>query len=669
VPVVIEDWGYWRIVIDGVNVTVFRGGPDEPRASARFSLAEPFCGPATVRVPKLTPLDSPGGADSPWWNAGAPVQIIRLHQDGTTQTVMWTGMVADDYAATMTETAGSVEIRCIADIEAAALQMHQPPAALEPTDIGHVVADVLNSTIGRRFHTIARVTTGILTTKRGSDDQTKMAYAQELLADATTDSGTGQWTVKRTGAWTYAIVLKDRATQHYTLELGQRGLSASMSRDYSRTPTHIYGSGVDANGFGWTNMHYPGYQSDSAPSYPFSDPGDVISIGTTDGDTTSGSGVSDLQRRINELNITGNVAVDGVYNSNDAAAIREIQRHYGLTVDGVVGGQTWTATWDVGGGAQIGGMVRLPLAWISEAQPFLWNADGSTKGDNPGWDPSTLTVDLDINYGSGVAKSEAKRSARAQLARDYPPGITANMTLRVDPEEGHRFGIAAGENIRLYGAYGAPLMHIAGVEVDTDGPVSLVADDKARDLLTLAQLRERKRELAVNPVRLPRGGSNRRSTQARDAVVPFDGESRGGIIPRHALYSGLWSVIDIPVAQSGRIAKTHVTTTSPASPFALALFGAPITPAQLNSIVGDPLAGDDPWEPNEDELDEFGWIEGWGSSASKCGVTRAGVTTGRFRDSATLEFRSLRPPRVWVALRASTACFVSGRLYPAPLEA
>ena len=40
------------------------------------------------------------------------------------------------------------------------------------------------------------------------------------------------------------------------------------------------------------------------------------------------------------------VAVDGVYGSGTAGAVRAFQRRYGLSVDGVVGRATWTELYD-----------------------------------------------------------------------------------------------------------------------------------------------------------------------------------------------------------------------------------------------------------------------------------------------------------------------------------
>ena len=72
--------------------------------------------------------------------------------------------------------------------------------------------------------------------------------------------------------------------------------------------------------------------------------GTVLRTGST------GSAVEQLQFWLNTLaqydSAIPSVTVDGVFGSGTAAAVRAFQRKYGLTVDGVVGRDTWTALYD-----------------------------------------------------------------------------------------------------------------------------------------------------------------------------------------------------------------------------------------------------------------------------------------------------------------------------------
>ena len=72
--------------------------------------------------------------------------------------------------------------------------------------------------------------------------------------------------------------------------------------------------------------------------------GTVLRTGST------GSAVEQLQFWLNTLaqynSAIPSVTVDGVFGSGTAAAVRAFQRKYGLTVDGVVGRDTWTELYD-----------------------------------------------------------------------------------------------------------------------------------------------------------------------------------------------------------------------------------------------------------------------------------------------------------------------------------
>ena len=80
----------------------------------------------------------------------------------------------------------------------------------------------------------------------------------------------------------------------------------------------------------------------------------TLSDGTWGGTTlrtgSTGSAVEQLQFWLNTLaqydSSIPSVTVDGVFGSGTAAAVRAFQRKYGLTVDGVVGRNTWTELYD-----------------------------------------------------------------------------------------------------------------------------------------------------------------------------------------------------------------------------------------------------------------------------------------------------------------------------------
>jgi peptidoglycan hydrolase-like protein with peptidoglycan-binding domain len=662
-PAVVGDWGWWRVTVGGTDVSAFRGAP----VHATFQDLEPWgSGPGGLDVPAMTPLDTPGSGATSWLTAGSPVDVWRRNPDGS-QTSLWSGEVSA-WNPTLQPTQGRLPITLVGDMEAASLQNWQPPAGLDPTDIGHQIADALNAVLGRRYGNIGRVTTGILTTYRGSDDQSVLAYCQELLSTAVTDDGTSQWTVYRSAPRRYAIGLKDRSTVTVTVRAGQPGVELDLSRDHTQAPTRIFGSGVTTKGYSWRNMVYPSAYQNTGATYPYTDVSRTMSLGTTDADTDTGTGVSDLQERLNQLNLSGDVAVDGVLNSNDIAAIRVAQRHLGLAVDGVVAGQTWSGVFDIGDGS-LGDAVRLPLAWITSSLPTITRPDGTDGGDNPDWVSSTLVVDKDIAFGGGVSKAQGRRAAEAILARDYPAGLTGRVVLRVDPQEMHRFAVPAGTNIKVEGVEGySPVLHIAAVDVDTDGAVALTVDERGRDMINLVQIMQRTRDNAINPAGLPKSRFARRALLSSDTVTPFDGESPAGKIPNVPVFAGLWTCIWTPCSLAGRLAKIEITT-SPATKYGLAFFGTGVQPDDLLHLVGNPLTQETPWTEHEDDLLDLGWIEGWGSSQDAPGLNAAGDVRATWRDNGTLEYRSERPPLIRVCFFSPIATRFNGRVYPAPLDA
>ena len=60
----------------------------------------------------------------------------------------------------------------------------------------------------------------------------------------------------------------------------------------------------------------------------------TLSVGST------GEDVEYLQRRLNGIGF-GSLVVDGIFGVATEEAVKKFQKYYGLTVDGIVGSQTW----------------------------------------------------------------------------------------------------------------------------------------------------------------------------------------------------------------------------------------------------------------------------------------------------------------------------------------
>lgn len=664
-----EDVGTLHVLVGGKDVTYFRDALTLP---ANDRAEEPF-GDSTARIdfPQVTAFDVPGEGDVSWMVPGARVELV-LKRPGGTVTRLWAGhLVSDDNDVDGTSAKKSWEAQ--GTLWQAATYVHQVPNLLDPTDIGTLISKALNSVTSRRYPKVPAVKTGIMSRQRGSWSDSEMAYAQGLLATAWTPGG-NQWTVaKKSGSVNSYVIRQKKTGSQWTTTYGAPGVDVALSRDLTQSRNVIWGRGIGPDGYAWMNTHYPNLRKDNAPAYPYASAGTVMSVGATDSGTLTGDGVSAWQRRARDLGYS--IVIDGVFNATDAGTARAIQRRYGILVDGIVGPQTWAATFDIGAnGGDLSGAIRLPLAADPRTQPYLFRADGSKVGRNPDYDPSVIIVSDDIDFGSGVTRAQGMEAAQQIIDREANPGLTGSITLHADPREGSRMLIPAGDRIKLVGYEGADhVLHISGRERDwTSLTVTLDVDERARDAMTLDQIRGRNKEARRDPARRP-GNVNRRSRLDADQVTPYDGESGAGWIPRHALYGGLWTVIRVPVSELGRVAKIDVKTSGPAAKFCIGLFGAPITAAHLIRYVGaNPLATSSPFETHREILeDRFGWIEAWGSQGQAAGYfpgsEGSSPLSGRLVDTGGFEYVSAKAPWIWVAEWSASSTFIEGRILPAPV--
>jgi hypothetical protein len=508
-----------------------------------------------------------------------------------------------------------------------------------------------------------------------------MAYVQSIIPLG--------WTVRRkTSRRAYEIHTRTSGSV-WTVRYAQPGIDFDLSEDLTEAPNVIYGRGIRQDGYAWANWRYPG-QLAYQPAYPNTSPANTIVLGETDADTDSGDGVTLIQERINDLNITRDVAVTGTYGSATEDAIRAIQGNAGITVDGIVGGQTWNALWPLYSGVQIGKEVRLSLAGDNRVIPRLYASDGTDIGANPTYRRDILRVERDENYGSGISKKVGIAAASDEYTRtrsggEAYPGWVGSVALRVDPNEGSRWKIREADVLRVQSFQAATLdLHVAQVEASpTSGPgeVRLTVDELARDLPTIAAIIRQDEDSKDDPLRLP-GRRARRSQVNPDAVEPFDGESSAGRIPRIPLFADLWTVQAIPLSAAGKIARITLQTT-PACAFYVAFFGDQITAAQLQHYVGDPTSTDTygrgPYQPNQDTLASLGFIDAVGGPAQGAGYspgqetspwdgTSASPLTGKLDSQAPISYRSVRPPWIWVAFYAASSCYIRGTILPGPIE-
>jgi peptidoglycan hydrolase-like protein with peptidoglycan-binding domain len=673
-----EDVGFLHVYIDGVDRSVFRGSPTFVDS---WTLQDPFgCGPATIRFPKVTGFDQIGTGTTGFLRRGAAVDIYLVTPGGTrVQPPLWSGEVV----RRVTSSSGrGTTFECVGDLQGpAALATHKPPQYVPETDRGTLIARALNTEVmTRRVAPIAAAATGHQTAGRGSSDQSVMAYVQSIMPLG--------WTVRRKAARRSYEIHQRVSGTIWTVRYGQPGVDFELSEDLTEAPNVIFGRGIRSDGYAWANWKYPG-QIASQPPFPNTNAGNPIGPGETDADTDSGDGVTQIQERINDLNLTRDVRVTGVYDAATEAAVRDIQDSTGIQVDGTVAGQTWNAMWPLYSGVQIGKEVRLPLVVDGRVQPSLYAADGTVTGANPSYTPTILRVERDENYGSGISKAVGTASAKAEYANtrragEAYPGWVGNVTMRVDPVEDSRWKIREADVLRVRSFQGATIdLHIAQVQAQPSsgpGSVGLTVDELARDLPTVAAILRQDEDSKDDPLRLP-GRRARRSQVNPDAVEPFDGESSAGRIPRIPLFNGLWTVQAIPLSAAGKIARITFQTT-PACRFYIALFGDEVTAEQLVRYVGDPTHTDEfgrgPYQPNQDKLAELGFIDAVGGPFQGSGFSpgqetspwdgSASPLTGKLDSQAPISYRSVRPPWIWVAFNADSSCFIRGTILPGPIE-
>jgi hypothetical protein len=319
------------------------------------------------------------------------------------------------------------------------------------------------------------------------------------------------------------------------------------------------------------------------------------------------------------------------------------------------------------------GRFRFPLITWGPVDDGSLNPTGEP---HPDYDPGVERYDREINFPRGLTKAQAYSDAERILDREIQNFAAGPMTLRSDlaipdAEVGpanSRFLMQAGANITYANYYPRSdfLFRCSQVRVDLQRlEVELLVDSRQRDVMTLSQIYERNRFASEDPARRP-GNVNRVSRQERDVVFEYDGEATGGIIPDHEVTGGAWFIFPRPLSGAGRIVRLSYWCESR---FALALFGAPITPSELAALVPDPLASEDPFAAESEALNDAGIIEGWGRQGDACGYhpgqeSAGDPFTGFLLDTNTIEYNSARQPWVWVCEWVESTATMSGQIYP-----
>ena len=660
-------WGRLQITVEGEDITYLL---DAATPFPTISEVEPFgWATASIRLPQLTTFHELGSGDLDWCRQGANVRIRvkRFASQGGGYVDLFRGFIESPVIAGP----GGVTLECTGMLFQADKTICPPVLSPRVRDSGRVIADLLNAVPGRRYSRMTRRNTGIKTLSAGSWEPVLTGSVQQLLATML-DSQGRQWTVMPDGREP-VLRKKNLTTIAWSVRSGQRGITVNLEREM--TPNAIYGEGVTEGGGYWRNAKYPNWDPDATPDFPL-DPDEYFTVGTRDSDTSSGSGVSDWQDKAGR-------PVTGTYSRADANACRDLQREAGIQVDGTVGPQTWAATFATGSNTgTLDGAFIAPLVATPAVAPRRYGPDGDDLGPNPKYDPDVIRVEDVVAFGQGVTRSEARTWVRRSMSKAVaqgrsPHAYTGTVTFELDPPEGHRLEVVrAGTNGVIRDVSGEDVqVHVSHVSMRPGGAngiiVTATVDTEARDYPTLDAIRTRERN-AVDPAKafIKRRGSQ----DAMTSRATFDSESPAGRLPKHALFANLWTVVQVPFGDYGRIVRTSIRTTDSASPFALAVFSKPITAAKLLAVVGNPLTAEqNPWQDEADELEGLGLLMAWGWAKQPAGYypkalhtpdgETAAPVTGRLVDDSAWEYASQRSPWVWVASIASSGCQIRGRFY------
>lgn len=678
-------WGQIQIIIGGVDVTYFRSHPAE---MGPWSSNEPNGDAATsIHFPQISWWERLTHGDTTWASSGSDVNIILVRPDNSTKTLFEGLIVSYVYNG---QGAG-VSL----DVLGALYQADHTPYIQElykkKRDVGTAIADIMDETVSRHFGVCNRPVTGISTNVRGSGGARLTQGVQDILSTAYTSDVHNQWTITNLEGRRPHIKLKDRDTRHWIMTMGHPGLELNLTNDIQNIIGMVWGSGTGPNGESWHNAKYPGIRIEAAPPYPLA-PGSVF---------TAGSGTAGFDEFADEMRTRGYRMYSGdTYSAEDVAEVRDAQFRSGIRIDGVVGAQTWNAIFGVGGNfVSLSGAYIAPIAAIAQNIEFLTRADGSIIGPNPHYNRRVLAVGRLEEYGE-MSKAQAAAFARREIQpkSDHDPQWVGSATFNMDPENGSRWEMKAGQN--LFVKYMLPpltqiakgidglQLHMSQVSVTPGGSVTAQLSYLAHDMTTLASLIQRNKN-TVDPARRTNQGT-RLSKISQDRIIPWDSEAGGGKIPMHNLQAGLWSTFPIPAGELGSISRTlYVCATAinsstinnaftadgilpGAKKFCVAIFSKPVTPNFLASVIGNPLTSDDVWSKKAAQLEAAGLIQAFGTSGQAAGYwpgqeTKTDPITGKMLDGASWPWESKSPPFLFIAEYCASSTRIAGQLQNAPL--
>ena len=316
-----------------------------------------------------------------------------------------------------------------------------------------------------------------------------------------------------------------------------------------------------------------------------------------------------------------------------------------------------------------GGKVIQPFSYADDVHPWDSDGAGGLTTDYVRIDTSKIRIEAFEQFGSGVTYNEAIASAEQQRLRAQDVGYVGSIKLTADPQEGHRLGIRAGDNIKVKSHHQSDrLFHVVAVDVqlgESEPTVVLTVDTQARNYATLAAIIERDREVSRKPLaRLTVGTREGVPTSA----ATWDRNTGSGVIPTARAFDGVstttlatgWNIIKMRAAERGYLTSI-LAVCSGNTPFHLSIYASDTMndlTALLANLPVNPLAAT-AWDAVT-TID--GFIKGWGGDGERAGfypgLESLGATAnGVFRWDDPVPFHHddidediRQPPYLWVAV-------------------
>ena len=656
-------WGSFRLIVDGHDVTRFRGVPAQ---IGGYQLTEPYSfGPADFAFPQIPTMETPGVGDIAWLRNEAPARLVQVDEAGTRVRTVWRGFVSALQAERE-----SWAIHCDGELSGRLAVRDKHPELMQWTkDVSQLLADAIR-TAGMRPSPSRGLDTGIEIKPQGGADSW-LSHADRLLSLAQQGGG-DQLTIRWASGTTYEQVWKDRATVAGTVFNGAAGVALDVVDDLTERPTAIYGMGRSPEGMLWDNARFPGVVQGDPPAFP----------GLLEEDDT-GQDVRVLQDRlIGAGYLDRDDAADtttATFDAETTEAVQALQSDAGLSETGVVNEATWNALFDIGvTGYSLRGARFFPLAEVDEARQRNYTATGVYIGRNPNFDPTRVPVDRTVDFGI-MRKRRARNWSKRELAKvQTDKSWAGTLVLSTDAVAGEhthgttpaallpRLDVTPGMNLLVRNFDGDTLFHVAGVQVNSDLSVRCAVDTRARDLLTVAQIVERNRASRVHPGRT--WLEERRGTAAHQ-MIPQWTKVAGLVHNEVSLAANEWTVVPIFAGQSGSVHRVRVKVTDSACEFAAAVLAKKVSSTWMRNKVGDPFTGDG-WareKVREQVEDKRVLLAAWGDAdqpggyypgakTGEDGEPTGDTVTGKLLDDAGFDYHTFGQPVLWLAIYPTAAC-------------